>query len=284
MRLILVPTADRPECVVALDTAFAIAKTLDANVTGCHVRPARFEGSASLGHLMPDDIYDALEKSGSKGGLTSKAAHELYARVAERHGFELAKRPAAGKRGRALWHEMVGTPGQVFGIIGPIADMSVLSRPKLKSAGRAKAFLLAALLHTVKPVLVVPQKRLAGVGKRIVVAWNQSAEAAMAVTAAIPLLQNADRVVLHSSGPENRAGPKSSHVAQYLLNWDIKSERVRTKGRNTEQEIEQVYRDTGGDLLIMGAYSRSRVRQMLFGGVTEHMLFKTEIPVLMLHR
>jgi nucleotide-binding universal stress UspA family protein len=284
VRLILVPTADRPECAVALDAAFALAKTLPANVSGCHVRPARFETPSTMGQLMPDDIYDGFEESGAQSGLDSAAARALFVRVAERHGFELARRPAFGKRSLALWHEMVGTPARVFAIAGPVADLTVVSRPKAKSAGRAKAFVLAALLHSVKPVLVVPQKRLASVGKRIVIAWNQSAEAATAVSAAIPLLQRAESVVVVSSGPENRAGPKSSYLAQYLTHWDVKTERVRTPGHDVEKEIEQAYRSASGDLLLMGAYSRHRFRQLVFGGVTEHMLFKTEIPVLMLHR
>lgn len=284
MRLILVPTADRPECAVALDAAFALAKTLPANVSGCHVRPERFENPSTGGQLMPDDFYERFEESGSESGLDSSSARALFARVAARHGFELARRAAFGKRSQALWNEMVGTPARVFSIIGPVADMAVVSRPKPKSAGRARAFLLAALLHSVKPVLVVPQKRLASVGKRIVIAWNQSAEAAMAVSAAIPLLQRAESVVVVSSGPETRTGPKSSYLAQYLTHWDVRIERVRTEGRNIEKELEQAYRSASGDLLLMGAYSRHRFRQLLFGGVTEHMLFKTEIPVLMLHR
>jgi len=284
VRLIFVPTADRPECGIALETAFRVAKDLDANVVGCHVRPARFESPATAGQLMPDDIYDVFDESDAKVRLSSKGAHELYVHVADRHGFTIARRSAVGKRSRALWHEMVGTPARVFAIVGPVADMAVASRPKSKSAGRAKAFMLAALLHSVKPVLVVPQKRLTTVGKRIVIAWNQSADAALAVTAAIPLLQRADRVVVVSCGAENRAGPKASYLRQYLTHWDIKFELVRTRGRNVEKEIEQAYRAAGGDLLVMGAYSRHRIRQLVFGGVTEHMLFNTEVPALMLHR
>ena len=284
MRLILVPTADRPECAVALDVAFNLAKALDADVNGCHVRAERREERSTFGQLMPDDVYDGLEAAAGRAGLNSQAARALYERIAARHGFALAKRARIGRHGLALWHERVGTPARVFAIVGPVADMAVVSRPKPKSAGRAKAFLLAALLHSVKPVLVVPQTRLASVGKRIVVAWNQSAEAALAVAAALPLLARAERIVVVSGGAENRAGPKSAYLAQYLAHWGVAIERVHTKGGDVEKEIERAYRDADGDLLIMGAYSRHRFRQLVFGGVTEHMLFKTEIPVLMLHR
>jgi nucleotide-binding universal stress UspA family protein len=285
VRLILVPTAARPECGIALDVAFRLAKHLEANVTACHVRGERRESPAVIPELVPDDdVYTWLAQVAPDNGLTSEAAHELYLRMTKRHSFEPARRPALRKRQRALWHEMVGTPARIFSIIGPVCDLTIVSRPKAKSAGRAKAFLLAALLHSVKPVLIVPQKRLKSIGKTIVVAWNHSAEAALAVTAALPLLQRAERVIVVSSGSDDRPGPKARYLTQYLMNWDIKIEQVRTKGRDAERELEQAYRSEGGDLLVMGAYSRPRFRQLIFGGVTEHMLFKTEIPVFMLHR
>lgn len=280
MRLILVPTADRPESVLALDTAFSLADRVGANVGGCHVRAERFEQSGEV-QLMPDVAYAATP---GVPRLTSRSARDVYVRVAGRHGFDIAKNARVDQHRKAFWHELVGTPARMFAIVGPLADIAVLTRPKPNSAGRATAFLLAALLHSARPVLVVPQKTLPSVGTRILVAWNQSAEAALAVSAVAPLLQRAEQVLTVSAGPENRTGPKSSHLAQYLANWDVKIERVRTKGRHVEKEIEEIYRDTDSDLLVMGAYSRPRLRQLIFGGVTEHMLFNTSLTALMLHR
>ena len=285
MRLILVPTADRPESVLALDTAFSLADRVGANVAGCHVRADRLERASGEVQLMPDIVYGkVIAAMPGAPRLTSRSAREVYARVAGRHGFAIAKNARVGQRRKAFWHDLVGTPARMFAIAGPLADVAVLARPKPKSGGRATAFLLAALLHSARPVLVVPQKPLTVVGKRILVAWNQSAEAALAVSAAIPLLQHAEQIVVVSGGPENRTGPKSSHLAQYLASWDVKVERVRTKGRAVEKEIEKVYRETRSDLLVMGAYSRPRLRQLIFGGVTEHVLFSTDITALMLHR
>ncbi len=284
MRLILVPTADRPESVLALDTAFVLAERIGANVAGCHVRGERYEPSSGDVRLLPDVAYGGVIAALPSSSLTSRSARKTYAQTAERHGFDLAKRARVSVRRRAYWHELVGTPTRMFAIAGPLADLAVVARPKPKSAGRATAFLLAAVLHSARPVLVVPQEPLKTVGKRILVAWNQSSEATLAVAAAIPLMQQAEQVVVTSSGPENRAGPKSSHLAQYLANWDVKVDRVATPGRDVEKEIKKAYRETDSDLLVMGAYSRPRLRQLIFGGVTEHMLFNADMPALMLHR
>jgi hypothetical protein len=281
VRLILVPTADRPEAAIALKVAFDLASTLGANVSGYHLRRERRETAPSGTDALPDAAYDGLAKANR---LTSKAAQAVFTNAAAVHGFELARRAVPGRRKRAYWHEMVGSPERVFAIIGPVADLAVVSRPKARSAGRARAFLLAALLRAGRPVLILPQRSPRSIGRRIVIAWNQSADAAAAVAATMPLLQSAERVVAVTCGAENRTGPKSTHLAQYLANWDVKLEHERTAGDNVEQEIESAYRAAGGDLLLMGGYSRSRFRQLAFGGVTEHMLFKTEMPVVMLHR
>ena len=285
VRLILVPTAARPECAIALDVAFGLARDLDANVAACHVRPSRREQLVTSIERTGEDVYAGVVAAKAEGAsLTSAAAQELFVRAAQQNGFKLARRPALGKRRRAIWHDRVGSPGRVLGIVGPVADLAVVSRPKPRSAGRARAFLLAALLHTARPVLIVPQRRLRALGKRIVIAWNQSADAAVAVAAALPLLQRAERLVVVTSGSEYRPGPKAAYLAQYLANWDVRVERVRTKGRDIEHEIEGVYRDVEADLLVMGAYSRHWFRERVFGGVTEYMAFKAELPVLMLHR
>ena len=65
-------------------------------------------------------------------------------------------------------------------------------------------------------MLVLPQRPVRHLAQRVVIAWNQSPEAAAAVTAALPLLKLAERVVLVSSGRENRVGPRSSQLSQYL--------------------------------------------------------------------
>jgi len=84
-------------------------------------------------------------------------------------------------------------------------------------------------------------------------------------------------------GAETRPGPKSGQLATYLKYWGIQSEHVSTRGRDEPAEIVSAYKSTDSDLLLMGAYSRNRMSQLVFGGVTEYMLKRASIPVLMLH-
>lgn len=126
MRLILVPTAARPECSIALDVAFRLAKQLDANVTACHVGPERREPQATAARALPQDVYVKVAAAEATGAtLDRRKARELFTRVAQVNGFQVTRRIVLRKRVRATWHDMVGTPDRVSGIVGPVADLSV---------------------------------------------------------------------------------------------------------------------------------------------------------------
>lgn len=284
MRVIFVPVADRPECTKALRTAFDLGQQLGANVYGCHIRAHRHSDVALPSDLGSLADYDAAWETAWKGKKTQKssaAAKALFRKVAERHDYELIKRPRTAPG--AVWQEKVGSPDKVLAIMGPVSDLIVVSRPSAKGGNLARMFMLAALLTSSRPVLVLPQSGIATIGKRISIAWNQSAEAARAVAAAMPLLRLADKVNIITCGPERGVGPKYSQLATYLRFWGVKSERLSARGTDAAKALVKACKDTQSDLLVMGAYSRSRLRQRVFGGVTEFMLHRANIPVLMLH-
>jgi nucleotide-binding universal stress UspA family protein len=270
MRVILVPVADRPECAKALQTAFDLGKRLGASVSGCHIRPHRHSDTS-----MSDAAW--RRKNTKKA---PEAARKLYENMAEQSGYDLVKRARVAPG--ALWAERVGSPAKLMGIVGPVADMVVVSRPE-KSGGVARMFLDAALIESGRPVLILPQAGRRHVGKKVLIGWNQSCEAANAVMAAVPILREAENVTIVSAGAEDRVGPKSTQIASYLAHWGINTDRVLTRGKDVEKELIATFRETGSDLMIAGAYSRSRWREKVFGGTSEFLLHKAKIPVFMLH-
>ena len=286
MRVIFVPVADRPECAAALDTAFAFGHKVGANVIGCHIRPHRnspinLPSTLGLTGLANEDVEWLATPKPKDAKQAGTRAQTLFSRFAERHGYDLIRHPRT-KPG-AVWMEKIGSPNKVIGIMGPMADLLVLSRPAKKGGILARQFLSASLLKSSRPILVLPQNQKRLVGKHICIAWNQSVEATQAVAAAIPLLAQADYISIVTCGEELRAGPKSAQLVTYLKYWGIKSEQVSTRGKDETAEIVAAYKSTDSDLLLMGAYSRNRMSQLVFGGVTEYMLNCASIPVLMLH-
>ncbi|MEL6871123.1 MAG: universal stress protein, partial [Pseudomonadota bacterium] len=185
---------------------------------------------------------------------------------------------------QSTWNELVGSLQAQFSIIGPLADLIVVSRPKSEKSAKARAFALAALMHSARPVLVLPQRATGRVGKRILIAWNQSIDAAAIVHAALPLLQIAEDVHIMSAGSQDLCAPKTRAVAKYLRHWGVNATTSQTPGRHATQELLTTYAERKCDLFMMGAYSRARWRETVFGGLTEHILFKEHIPALLMHR
>ncbi len=285
MRAILVPVAGRPESSVALDCAFDLALGLGADVVGCHVRPHR--------HMSkPTDVagpmlhYEAVLTEGAtrkKVESARKAAHRLFDQHAESHGFPLRRRPTVKSSGVAIWEEFVGSPGKAMAIVGPVSDLLVVTRPRTAKSNKAHAFLLAAVLHSSRPVLVLPSRKLKTPGRHIAIGWDQGSEAVQAVAAAMPLLEKAEKVTIISRGSEDAAGPKSRHLARYLTHWNIDAAIDHKERPCTPQAIESACDKAGADLLVMGAYTKGRLRERLFGGMTEHMLLKSKRSVFLLH-
>lgn len=284
MRVILVPVADRPECINALHIAFKLAHKLDSNLCGCHIRAHRYSDVSLQKDSSPVDDTNAqdevilMSKEHEKGCAEAKV---LFSKIAGDHHYPLIKKPKA--KAGALWLEKVGSPEKVLSIMGPVSDLIVVSRPRAKGGKLAKEFMLAAVLNSSRPVLLLPQSSKKAVGQRISIAWNQSPEAAQAVAAAMPLLRMADQVHIITSGSESGARPKSMQLASYLEFWGVKAKRVKATGPDDAMAILNAYQDTESDLLVMGAYSRSRLRQSIFGGVTDFMLNRANIPIFMLH-
>jgi len=281
----MVPVADRPECRVALEAAFQLAAALSAHIVGYHLRPHREEhrvgNGARISLTLDEGELPALSQSTIK--LNSANAQKLFRAMAQERNIPVAKKPRVAAHPLAFWNEMVGTPEKLFSIIGPTSDCIVVSRPRPRSSGPARAFLLSALLRSGRPLLVLPQKTAAHGGKRILVAWNQGVQAATAMAAAVPLLARAEEVHIVCCGREAAPGPKMAHAQNYLLHWGIESRLHRQQGRDTTAEITRIYRDLNCDLLVMGAYSRSHLRERILGGVTHDLLLKSNIPVFALH-
>ncbi len=287
MKAIMVPVADRPECANALKAAFDLAERFSGNVLGYHVRPHQKERRNQQAEKSqpPYREFDWQSSSALKRiNLDSKNAKKLFDDLALEYNFKSVRKSRYLKDGGlAIWHNVTGDPEHIFSIIGPLSDIIIVSRPRSKKSFKARAFAYAALTRSSRPVLYLPNRKLPTLGNRILIAWNQSEQSAAAVMTAIPLLVNAESVAIVAARSTHKLGPGVKHLQHYLSLHGVESEVIKTPGASAGDEIVQVYQDTNSDLLLMGAYSRPKWRERLFGGVTHHILEKTTLPTLMLH-
>ncbi len=288
MKAILIPVSDQPESAMALHHGFAMGQRIKSSVIGCHIRPHQSSDKSfshdSYDSILTADSYDLAweaalaTKDDDEDGVKAKT---LFNKMAEQFNYETNRK--ASNTPVATWTEKVGSPERLFSIMGPVSDLIIVSRPNKRGPSLAQSFMLNAVLKSTSPVLVMPQTDVSAVGQRIGIAWNQSKEAMLAVKASLPLLICADEVNIITTGIEDRLGPNTNHLKKYLAYWGVKAKHEVVKGKNDHKAILKGFDKTESDLLVMGGYTRSRMRQRVFGGVTEHMLNDAKIPLFILH-
>jgi nucleotide-binding universal stress UspA family protein len=166
---------------------------------------------------------------------------------------------------------------------GRLADLIIADRPD-QIAGFAIQAIENALFAVRRPVLLLP-RGVHRLGKQAAVAWNGSTEAATAMHHAVDLLEPGAKVTIIQVGELSDTATPASALADYLGWHCLESETLvfEDKPKSTGQLIMTAANDAEADLLVMGAYTHSRFREMLLGGVTEQMLRGCNLPVLMAH-
>lgn len=143
------------------------------------------------------------------------------------------------------------------------------------------------VLETGRPVLLVPEKgKFETVGERITVAWNHSRESARAAFDALPLLKMANSVrILAVNSAEDGASSPSQDLAIALARHGVNAEAAvsNTTGHSDAEQLMSELKSAGSDLLVMGCYGHSRLREMVLGGTTKYVLNHMATPVLMSH-
>ena len=124
------------------------------------------------------------------------------------------------------------------------------------------------------------------VGKRVAFAWNGSVESARALSYSLPFLQTAEKVMLISAVDDLDEDIHPLAVQRYLTMYGVQADRCEitgSSGKSTAESILAAAAKSESDLLVMGAYTRSRLRRLFFGAVTEEVLNNCPIPVFMAH-
>src|SRR6266852_8640326 len=193
--------------------------------------------------------------------------------------------PAAGYNGpSASWRAEDGRQNAVGVMSGRVYDLILVEQPE-KLASIAEATLEDALFESGRPVMMVPKTIGPHLGETIAVAWNGSTETALTVAVSMPLLKQAKEVVVVAVGPQHmpEPGPTGEELARSLERHGVPVS-LRTAFGRQKAQGESFLKEAmaaGADMLLKGAYTQSRIRQMIFGGGTRHIIMEAQLPVLM---
>ena len=179
------------------------------------------------------------------------------------------------------WRSADDSGPTAIGTIGRAYDLIVLPQPGALPKMPESVF-ETALFDSGRPVLVVPTGVDGLVGKRILFAWNGSTESARAISLAMPVLSGAEAIVVLSVDGAMVPGPTSAEIAESLKSHglNVTSQHEKPGSRSAGQTIVDTAIAVGADLIVKGAYTQSRLRQMIFGGMTRHLILSSPLPVL----
>jgi nucleotide-binding universal stress UspA family protein len=177
---------------------------------------------------------------------------------------------------RSFGDSQIGSYARIF-------DCAVLGRPGSERGDPRMATAETVLFESGRPIVLAPPAAPHSLGETVVIAWNQSMETSRASAMAMPLLRRAAQVFVMTVEEFRSDGPSGELYAEMLRRSGIRAEYVlrSAKHRNSGEAILRGVEALGGDLLVKGAYTQSRLRQMFFGGATSHILNYANVPVLM---
>jgi len=221
-----------------------------------------------------------LESYREDNAEEAKKAKQIFETFMQQHDV-----PPATETTESLsfgWLDNASDGESFIGSYGRVFDVIVMNRRDANSGPMHDRAIESGLFESGRPILLSPPSPPSQIATNVLIAWNCSTEQARAIALAMPILQKADRVtVLTVIGGTGVSGPSAEQLIRYLQRNKIVAEpmRVQLDGRNTGKTILATAQSLGCDLLIKGAYTQSRFRQMIFGGATQYVLENAAIPV-----
>lgn len=268
----------------ATATAFSLAKTHGARITGLHVRldPQDAVPIVAADSMTASVGESSLETARSEADERERRATAIFREEAERAGVPVIDEADAPAGGAAA--SLVVEQGHEHDFVaerGMLADLIVVASRGVTEQNPATATLETAVMESGRPVLVVNETPPPTLGRQTVIAWRSSVSGARALWGALPLIQQAS--VLTVDDGESRPPPEA--VATYLAAHDIPAT-ARTLDpawREHGQTVLAAAGEMNADLLVMGGWVRSRLRKLVLGQMTSTVLRQARMPVLLAH-
>ncbi len=259
---------------VAADYAISVAAALNA-----HLASVAF----AYEPIVPGTIFDGISASIVASFRTeSKKA----AKVAVERFEESTRRAGVSAESRVIGAD-TGGAAEFFGHLARRYDLSIVRQTNPK--GPAEEMILeAALFESGRPVLVVPYIQAQGLKlDRVLLCWDGSRHAARAFGDALPLLERGKNidVISITTKEDNNGGISGADIAHHLARHGLKVElkRIVAPDSDVASMILSHAADTSADLVVMGGYGHSRLREYVLGGATRGMLGSMTVPTLMSH-
>ena len=270
-----------------LATAFLVAERFSAHVQVLFARLNPSEAVPLVGEGMSSSVVDQLMQSAeTEWSIRAENARLAFEAAVGAAGIAINPAPGEHKGPSAAWQEALGREEEVVARACHLSDLMVAARPADgKNDLQWSLTLEAALINGARPVLLGTGAVPSSIGRRVAIAWRDSADCTRAVAGAMPILRSAEGVTVITAATGRTHPSRAVELAEFLKWHDIDAaqRQIDVGPEGVGGSILETCASVDADLLVMGGYGHSRIREMILGGVTRYVLTHAGLPVLMAH-
>lgn len=274
----------------ALDIAAKLAKEHTAHVQAVHCVMDGRDVVPFVGQGLSSPVVDQIIHSVEQEVKHAKeTALSTFSEWALSYGFRILgpnECPSLDPVIRGIptvsWVERLGRPIEILPSVGRLSDLMIVLRPDEHAEEDEETIVDAVIVESARPVLMVPEKPKRDLGKNIVIFWNGSIETSRSLTMTDSFLRKADHVTL-AFAPEINAMEESAEAARQYLSWrGIPSQVVEVPSSMMEigAKLIETAHALSADTIVVGAYSHSKIRQMVLGSITRKVIKESDMYAL----
>lgn len=282
MKTILLPVTGNADAKGAVSVALSVASRFNSHIEALYVRPLP-PIVAGEGITVPGDY---MARVAEESVQSAEQAHATF--VANMQAANVSMVEHIGSSTESItagWTSVEGVESQVVADTGRAFDVTVIERNREPGQADWRAACEAALFESGRAVLVASDVVQGMIGERIVIAWNGSTETARAIAFAMPFLQQSTHIDIVVVEGAVVHGPDGEQLLSGLKRHGLSVELHNTKAGSdgAGARIVEFAVESGADMIVKGAFTHSRLRQLIFGGATSHILHESPLPVLFAH-
>ena len=285
IKTILVPLDGGKTSLDVLDTALVVAKRFNAHIAALHISESALTSStyANISSNLKESIL--REERQSQDNVAREIRNHVES-FAKRRRITFSDNPAVSDKVSVSFSHEHGDVNDVLVRWARYHDTAAVCRPQTTPGklriGKVGSSVESLMMESGKPILMVPPNWVVKKAQHAVIAWNDSLEASKALSMTLPWLLQMKKVTIVVAKSRIEGGEK----VRTQLAWhgiDAQVQVLNRRGQSAGKRLLKICKNIEADFLVMGAFSHSRVKQRLFGGVTDYVLENANILTVMVH-
>lgn len=283
---ILVPLTGSQKDRVALETAFALAGRTNAFVDAVFVHPdVRDAMPLTDMPISPEIVQSIMDAAEQARKTAANAARESFSLAAAHCDAKIVSVPEKGAPIATTYRQETGHLREVLDREAALSDLVVFPSMTGTDSEDVRQSLIDVLVRLGRPVVLCAERVPVTVGSAVLIGWDGGAAAAQALTASVPILENADAVQFACVRPDGTSERPLGDAKEYLSLHGIKACEtiIEAPKRSVAEELLETAAASEYDLLVCGGYGHSRMLETVFGGTTDYLLSHATVPIFLAH-